>query len=133
MQFILPVESIVQNKGGVVLYDPESNKIIKQYVHNKQQQGIRVGWRGGKLYDQYLIVTDFTDLHYFNVKKWKYEKSFKKDTFSNLHYIGIYDDRLYVVNTGLQAIEIFKNPLDPKFEKLISLVDLNSCIYPDLG
>lgn len=132
MQFILPVESIVQNKGGVVLYDTESNKILKQYVHYKQddEQPRRVGWRGGKLYNQYLIIADWSDLHYFNVENWKYERSFKKDTFSDLHYVEVYDDKLYIVNTGLEAIEVFKNPLEPEFEKLISLGDLRhpNCI-----
>lgn len=130
MQFILPVESIVQKKGGVVLYDPGSNKILKQYVHDKQGgRPVRVGWRGGQLYDQYIIVTDWSELHYFNVKKWKYERSFKKDTFKNLHNIGIYDDKLYVINTGLNIIEMFKNPLEPEFEKII-YIDLKhpNCI-----
>ena len=127
MQFILPVESIIQNKGGVILYDVGSNTILKQYVHDKQWT--RVGWRGGKLHGDYLIATDWTDLHYFNVKKWQYEKTFKKNTFNDLHYVEVHDGKLYIVNTGLDAIEIFNNPMDPKFEKMIFLFDQNPDIF----
>lgn len=127
MQFILPVESIIQNKGGVILYDVDSNKILKQYVHNKEWT--RVGWRGGKLYKGYLIATDWNDLHYFNIEKWKYEKTFKKSTFNDLHYIEVHNDKLYVVNTGIDAIEIFNDPMNPKFEKIIFLFDQNPQIF----
>lgn len=123
MQFILPVESIIQNKGGVILYDVESNKILKQYVHDKKWT--RVGWRGGKLHGDYLIATDWTDLHYFNVRKWKYEKTFTKTTFNDLHYVEVHNDKLYVVNTGLDAIEIFNDPMNPKFESIEFLFDKN--------
>ena len=118
MLFILPVESIVQNKGGVIMYDPESNKIIKQYVHNKKWK-FRIGWRGGTLYGDTFIATDWTDLHYFDVKDWKYIKTFKKKSFNDLHCLRVWKDKLYVVNTGLDAIEIFNDPLNPKFEERI--------------
>lgn len=127
MRFIIPVESIVQNKGGVILYDPLNNKILKQYVHNKEWT--RVGWRGGRIFEDYLIATDWNDLHYFNIKKWKYEKTFKKNTFNDLHYVEIYEDKLYVVNTGLDAIEIFKDPLDPKFKDIHFIFDKNPKIF----
>lgn len=127
MQLILPVESIVQNKGGVILYDPDSNKILKQYVHDKKWK--RVGWRGGKVFNDYLIATDWSDLHYFNVKTWRYEKSFKKNTFNDLHYVEVHNDKLYIVNTGLDAIEIFKNPLDPEFEKMEFIFDKDPSIF----
>jgi hypothetical protein len=127
MKLIIPVESIVQNLGGVILYDPEKNKILKQYVHDKKWR--RVGWRGGKLYGDYLIATDWQDLHYFNVKTWKYEKSFKKKTFNDLHYVEVHNEKLYVVNTGLDAIEIFSNPMDPKFEDIIFIFKKNPKIF----
>lgn len=127
MRLIIPVESIVQNLGGVILYDPVNNKILKQYVHDKKWT--RVGWRGGVVYDGYLIATDWQDLHYFNIKTWKYEKTFKKKTFNDLHYVEAHNNKLYVVNTGLDAIEIFKNPMDPNFEKLIFLFEMNRKIF----
>ncbi len=96
MKFILPVESIFQNKGGVILYDPDTNTIEKQYVHDKRWR--RVGWRGGKIYGDYLIATDWNQLHYFNIKEWKYVKSFSKNTFNDLHYVEVHDDKLYIVN-----------------------------------
>lgn len=114
MKFIIPVESISQQKGGVILYDPEDNKILAQYVHDKTWK-YRVGWRGGILYKDYLIATDWTELHYFNHSTWKYERTFKKKSFNDLHYLNIKDDKLYVVNTGIDTIEIFDNPLQPKF------------------
>jgi len=127
LQFILPVESIIQNKGGVILYDPIANKILKQYVHDKKWT--RVGWRGGKVYKKYLIATDWSDLHYFNIKSWKYEKTFKKSTFNDLHYVEVYNDKLYVVNTGLDAIEIFNTPLNPQFEKIEFLFEKRADIF----
>jgi hypothetical protein len=135
LRFILPVESIIQNKGGVILYDPENNKILKQYVHNKEWK--RVGWRGGKLYGDYLIATDWSDLHYFNVKKWVYSKVFKKSTFNDLHYVEINDGKLYVVNTGIDAIEIFDDPMNPKFERIEFIFEKNKKLFKqrniDLG
>lgn len=127
MKLIVPVESIVQNKGGVILYDVDSNKILKQYVHDKEWT--RCGWRGGKLFGDILIATDWSDLHYFNVKKWKYLKSFQKSTFNDLHYIEIFNGKMYVVNTGLDAIEIFDNPMDPEFVKMIFLFKKNKNIF----
>jgi hypothetical protein len=88
----MPVESIVQNKGGVIMYNPDSNKIMKQYVHDKKWK--RVGWRGGKIYGNHLIATDWNELHYFNIKKWKYDRSFQKNTFNDLHYVEIHKDKL---------------------------------------
>jgi hypothetical protein len=123
MKLIIPVESMIQKKGGVILYDPHANKILKQYVHDKKWKYDRVGWRGGIVYGDYLIATDWTDLHYFNIKEWKYVKTFKKNTFNDLHYVEVADDKLYVVNTGLDAIEIFKNPMDPQFKNIIFLFD----------
>jgi hypothetical protein len=127
MQFVIPVESFVQNLGGVILYDPIENKILKQYVHDKKWK--RVGWRGGKVHGDYLIATDWQDLHYFNIKNWKYEKTFKKNTFNDLHYLEIYNGKLYVVNTGLDAIEIFNRPMRPQFEELIFLFDKNKKLF----
>jgi len=109
MKFIIPVESIIQNAGGVILYDPLENKIIEQYVHHKKWR--RSGWRGGVLYKDYLIATDWQDLHYFNWKKWKYEASLSKSTFNDLHYLVVDNHQLYIVNTGLDAIEIINDPL----------------------
>lgn len=129
MKLILPVESIVQNLGGVVLYDVDSNKILKQYVHDKKWK--RVGWRGGKVYGDYLIATDWSDLHYFNIREWKYEKTFKKNTFNDLHHIQIHNDKMYVVNTGLDAIEIFNNPMNPEFEKIEFVFKKNPKLFKD--
>ena len=88
MKLIIPVESIIQNKGGVILYDVDNNQILKQYVHKKKWK--RCGWRGGKLYGNFLIATDWSDLHYFNVRTWQHEKTFKKNTFNDLHYVDIF-------------------------------------------
>jgi hypothetical protein len=127
MKFIIPVESISANKGGIILYDPINNKILKQYVHNKKWR--RSGWRGGILYNDYLIATDWTELHYFNIKKWKYEKSYTKSTFNDLHYLKIHDNKLYVVNTGIDAIEIFNDPMNPKFDFIYFLFKQNPKIF----
>ena len=124
MLFVIPVESIVQNLGGVILYDPDKNEIVKQYVHDKKWRGQRVGWRGGKYFDHFLIATDWTDLHYFDVMNWKYIKSFKKREFNDLHYVEVFDSKLYVVNTGLDAIEIFENPLEPYHVQTIYMFDM---------
>jgi len=118
LKLIIPVESIFQKKGGLIIYDPDHNKILKQYVHDKKWEFHRVGWRGGVLYGECFIATDWTDLHYFDIKNWKYMRTFKKNTFNDLHYLEIYNDKLFVVNTGLDAIEVFKNPLRPVFEKI---------------
>ena len=124
MKLVVPVESIVQNKGGVILYDPFENQIIKQYVHNRVWR--RVGWRGGVIHDKYLIATDWNELHYFDLEKWKYEKTFRKNTFNDLHYLSVRKDKLFVVNTGLDAVEVFKNPLEPEFLKIIFVFKSNS-------
>lgn len=128
MKFIIPIESICQKKGGVIIYDPEKNKILEQYVHNKKWE-YRVGWRGGILYNDYLIATDWTDIHYFNHSKWQYEKTFKKDTFNDLHYLNIKDDQLFVVNTGLDTVEIFNDPLNPKFIGHVRVFKRNKKIF----
>lgn len=127
MKLIVPVESIVQNKGGVILYDVDNNKILKQYVHDKEWK--RCGWRGGKLVGNILIATDWTDLHYFDVDKWEYRKTFRKATFNDLHYVEIFDGYLYVVNTGLDAIEVFENPMTPKFKEIIFLFERNPKLF----
>jgi len=121
MRLLIPVESIIQNKGGLILYNPETNEIEQQYVHNRDW--IRCGWRGGIVYNDYIICTDWTHLHYFNIKKWEYEKSFTQQTFNDLHYLHIVKNKLYVVNTGIDAIEIFRNPLEPTFRRRIFLFD----------
>jgi len=125
LKFIIPVESIVQKKGGVILYDPIQNKILKQYVHDKKWEKWRVGWRGGTIHGDFLIATDWTDLHYFNVKEWKYKKTFKKNTFNDLHYVEVHNNLLFVVNTGLDAIEIFENPMKPVFKDIVFIFNKN--------
>lgn len=127
MKLIIPVESIIQNKGGVILYDVTTNRILKQYVHEKKWK--RCGWRGGKLYGNFLIATDWSDLHYFNIKTWEYKKTFKKNTFNDLHYVEIFDGQLYIVNTGLDAIEIFDSPMNPQFKEIIFLFDKNPKLF----
>ena len=127
MKFIIPVESIIQNLGGVILYDPIKNIIIKQYVHNKKWT--RVGWRGGKVFEDNLITTDWNSIHYFDIKKWKYIKSFQKSSFNDLHYIELKKNKLFIVNTGLDAIEIFKNPMEPELIKQIFLFQKNSKLF----
>ena len=123
MKLLIPVESIVQNKGGVILYDPGKNKSLKEYIHNRKWR--RVGWRGGIVYGDYIICTDWNHLHYFNWKEWKYEKSFTKNTFNDLHYLNIKGNKLFVVNTGIDAIEVFRNPLDPSFKNIHLLFQKN--------
>lgn len=127
MIFVMPVESIVQNKGGVLMYDPISNKIIKQYIHNKEWK--RVGWRGGKIYNDILIATDWNDIHYFDIENWKYIRTYVKKSFNDLHYIEINNGKLYVVNTGLDAIEVFKDPMKPKFERIEFMFEKNSKLF----
>ena len=127
MKFIIPVESIVQNLGGVILYDPYKNKILKQYVHNKKWH--RVGWRGGKIFGDILIVSDWNDIHYFDIKQWKYIGSFQRASFNDLHYLEIRGNKLFVVNTGLDAIEIYKNPLDPQLIERIFLFKKNPKLF----
>lgn len=129
MKLIIPVESIVQKKGGLILYDTDKNEILNQYVHDKKWEYPRIGWRGGCLYKSFMICTDWTDLHYFNVKKWKYVKTFQKNTFNDLHYVDVHDDKLYVVNTGLDAIEVFSDPINPKFEELIFVFRRNKKLF----
>jgi len=126
MKLLIPVESIIQNVGGIILYDPHENKILKEYVHDKKWK--RSGWRGGIIFQDYLIATDWTDIHYFNIKKWKYERSFIKKTFNDLHYLEVRDNHLYVVNTGLDCIEILSNPLEPKSEEMIFLFE----VFPEV-
>jgi len=128
MKFVIPVESMAQKKGGVILYDPDKNKILKQYVHDKKWK-YRVGWRGGTVYGDTLIATDWTDLHFFDLKKWKYIRTFKKSTFNDLHYVRVFRDKLYVVNTGIDAVEVFNDPLDPKFEELIFVFNRNKELF----
>lgn len=122
---LAPVESIKQNLGGVVILEPSSGMILKEYVHTKKW--VRSGWRGGVIYNGVLIATDWTHLHYFDIKKWKYIKSFTKNTFNDLHYLEIHNDLLYVVNTGIDAIEIFSDPMNPKFEDIFFIFDI--CNY----
>lgn len=122
MKFVIPIESIIQNKGGVILYDPIKNKILKQYVHYKKWK--RSGWRGGILYGDHLIATDWQDLHYFHIPSWKYHSSsYTFSTFNDLHYLAIKDGLLYIVNTGIDAIEIFSNPINPEFQERIFIFD----------
>jgi len=111
MRLIIPTESILQNKGGVIIYNYNTGKIEQQYVHNKKWK--RTGWRGGCLYKDTLITTDWTDLHYFDVKKWKYINSYKNNTFNDLHYLEIHNDQLHIVNTGLDCITTTNTPLTP--------------------
>ena len=113
MKFIVPVESIKHNSGGVILYDPIANVIEKQYVHNKKWKYDRTGWRGGVLHGDYLIATDWTDLHYFNVKTWKHEKTVTKSTWNDLHYLYIHEGKLYIANTGIDAIEVADDIMNP--------------------
>jgi len=134
MNLIIPVESIFQNKGGVILYNPYKNKIIDYYIHDRKWR--RVGWRGGILYNDYLIATDWNELHYFNIKKWKYEYTFRKKSFNDLHYVQVNKNKLFVVNTGIDAIEIFNNPMEPKFERIEFVFKLNKMFkdrYIDLN
>lgn len=113
-KLIIPVESMKQSKGGVILYDPQNNEIEKQYIHPQRTDVKRSGWRGGTLFGNYLIASDWTDLHYFDITNWKYLYKITKNTFNDLHYLMIQNNSLFVVNTGLDAIERFKNPLNPK-------------------
>lgn len=128
MKFIMPVESMCQSKGGLIVYDPDKNIILEQYVHDKKWK-YRIGWRGGILYGDVFIATDWTDLHFFDIKKWKYLKTFKKKSFNDLHYLKVWKDKLYVVNTGLDAIEIFENPLAPQFKERIFVFQKNPKIF----
>ena len=123
MNFIIPVENLEDNLGGVILYDPEKNEILKQYVHTKKWK--RVGWRGGILYRNYLIATDWNEIHYFDIHRWKYIRSFSKKTFNDLHYLFIWKNNLYVVNTGIDAIEVFVNPVKPKLKKIHFIFNQN--------
>jgi len=121
MYFIIPVESIAKQLGGVILYDPVKHEIVKQYVHNKKW--IRNGWRGGTICGDYFLATDWQEIHYFNIKKWKYEFSKSKSTFNDLHYLQIFNDQLYVVNTGLDAIEVFQDPFNLNKSEIIFIFD----------
>jgi len=125
MKFLIPVESIKGNLGGVILYDPHNNEVLNQYVHTQRKDLPRSGWRGGVLYNNYLITTDWTDLHYFDYVNWKFIKSFKRNTFNDLHCLVINGDLLYIVNTGIDAIEIMSNPLEPKPKDLIFIFEKN--------
>ena len=121
MKLIIPVESIKFNTGGVILYDPIKNVIEKQYIHGKKWK--RSGWRGGVLHGDHLIATDWTDLHYFNVKKWEYEKSVTKTTWNDLHYLFIHENKLYIVNTGIDAIEVTDDIMNPEKTELRFVFD----------
>jgi hypothetical protein len=130
MEFLIPVESIKGNLGGVILYDPHKNEVLKQYTHKKRTDLPRSGWRGGVLFNDTLIATDWTDLHYFDVNKWEYIKSFEYSTFNDLHYLVIKNDKLIVVNTGIDAIETFRDPLEPMLESRIFIFNKHDKFKP---
>jgi hypothetical protein len=70
-----------------------------------------VDWRGGVLYENYFITCDWQDIYYFNTTNWALEYTYSRNYFNNLHYLEVHNDCLFVVNTGLDAIEVFQNPL----------------------
>ena len=131
-KLLVPVESTTHNKGGFVLYDANKNKIEEEYIHGGSE-GFqkRLGWRGGILYEgKYLITTDWTHLHYFDIDQWKYIKSITYNTFNDLHYLQIIkndeDHFLYIANTGIDAIEKVKNPLNPQNKETKFIFELNN-------
>lgn len=130
-KLLVPVETTTHNKGGVVLYDVDKNKIIKEYIHSRQDGFTkRLGWRGGVLYkNKYLITTDWTHLHYFDIYDWKVIRSVTYNTFNDLHYLQIInhenDEYLYIANTGIDAIERLRNPLNIVNKETFFVFDLN--------
>lgn len=124
-KFLIPVETTSKNKGGLVLYNVDNNKIEEEYIHNGTGNKKRYGWRGGILYGKYFISTDWTYLHYFDVENWKYINSITYTTFNDLHYLNIINDKLYIVNTGIDAVEVLDNPINPNKKETIFLFDVN--------
>lgn len=54
-----------------------------------------------------FLICGFAAIYRFNPKNWELKGIYHQPSFNDLHHISIYNNRIYIVNTGFDRIEVY--------------------------
>jgi hypothetical protein len=92
-----------------------------QYVSPSDRIGphFSMQFKFGQLYDESYIFPTSTEVIFFDKRDWTVVQTITHPTFNDLHCTAVFDDELYVVNTGVELVQIFT--LRGKLKKCINV------------
>jgi hypothetical protein len=89
---------------------PEGNLTRqKEYVSTPDRIGknFSMQFKFGHCYDDKFILPTSTEIVIFDRTNWEIIQTISHPTFHDLHCVKVFQNRLYVVNTGLEMVQIF--------------------------
>ena len=98
------------DKAALKLIDWDSGRELESLEYKTPQEfypgSDNMQFKAGSVYgDHFIVVTD-TEVLFLNVNHFRVDKRITISSFNDLHYATVHNDSLYVVNTGLDIIQI---------------------------
>jgi len=98
--FIQEVDVFQKTKSDIIRFAPPNSLLVP-----------RKGFTGacwmGKARKSDLLVCGFSALFRFSPPNWKLTGILHQPCMNDLHHVAVCDQKIYIVNTGLESIDIF--------------------------
>ncbi|ETR71908.1 MAG: hypothetical protein OMM_02133 [Candidatus Magnetoglobus multicellularis str. Araruama] len=98
--FVKEIDIFKQTTSDIIRFTPPSNLLVPQ----KGFTG--ANWMGKPLTSD-LLVCGFCAIFRFSPPDWKLSGILHQPCMNDLHHVAIYDEKIYIVNTGLESIDVF--------------------------
>lgn len=113
-------------KAVIQIIDWKRKKVLKEieYAPPKEHLGkdLSIQFKGAYIYGIFYYVVTNTEVLCYNLNTWILEDIISLPCFNDLHGVMRKDDLLYIVNTGLEVIQVF----DLKKRKIINEYNMAS-------
>ena len=105
----------------------DDGQIIRQmeYVSPRDRIGedFSMQFKFGLIYDGGFIFPTSTEILFIDNRNWEITKSLSHPTFNDLHCVAVFEGDLYVVNTGLEIVQVFTLPGELKKTINVAVTD----------
>lgn len=98
--FVREIDILKKIKSDVIRFTPPVNLLVPQ----KGFTGANWVEKPGR---SDLLVCGFCSIFRFSPPDWKLSGILHQPCMNDLHHVAIYDQKIYIVNTGLESIDIF--------------------------
>lgn len=97
-------------KGALILLDFETGETLRtfEYITPPPYFSPRNDMQltAGSICNDHFIVPTDTEILFINLRTFKLDKCITLPSFNDLHYATVYNNNIYVANTGLDMIQV---------------------------
>jgi len=98
--FVKEIDIFKKTESDIIRYTPPNNLLVPK-------KGFTGATWMGEPAKSHLLVCGFSSLYRFSPPKWQLTGILHQPCMNDLHHVSVYNQKIYVVNTGLESIDIF--------------------------